>query len=259
MADVQDLNTRYPGFYHQPVADYLPGLAPFDYSAWFDDGHHPNIQKIESREIIILRSKLAVAESRIEELQKDTAEAKNVINYLLKLNAGASLHKAYPYASVACNSLQYAQYPRSAGNFKDILSPIIAVLQGIIHVGPLEQGLIARSASPASLLDLFDEGPRSEDEAKGVEESSEASSTLFDYPKVTEPVGASRTKITKDYVERTDALEPDLMIFEADTSSTAPLVTRFCNARTEPESRQDGLVKSNSQVFTPFVYSHEAN
>ncbi|KAI4235739.1 MAG: hypothetical protein LQ349_002954, partial [Xanthoria aureola] len=175
MEDVQDLNTQYPGFYHQPVTDYLPGLAPFDYSAWFDHGHHPSIQKIESREMIVLRSKLAVAESRIKELQKDTAEAKNVINYLLKLNAGASLHEASPYASVACNALQYTHDPRSAGNVKDILSPIIAVLQGIVHAGPLDQGLIAQSASPASLLDLFDEGPRSEDEAKGVEDSSEAS------------------------------------------------------------------------------------
>ncbi|KAI4222834.1 MAG: hypothetical protein L6R36_005866 [Xanthoria steineri] len=251
MEDVQDLNT---GFYHQPVADYLPGLAPFDYSAWFDHDHHPNIQKIESRETIVLRSKLAIAESRVKELQKDKAEAKSVINYLLKLNAGASLQKASSYGFVACTSPQYSHDPRSAENVKDILSPVIAVLQGIIHAGPLDQGLIAQPTSPASLLDLFDEGPRSEDEAKGVEESSEASSTLFDCPKVTESVGASRTKITKDYVERTDALEPDLMIFEPDTSSTAPLVTRFCNARTEPGSRQDGSVKSSSTQSTKNPY-----
>ncbi|KAI4262158.1 MAG: hypothetical protein L6R42_002660 [Xanthoria sp. 1 TBL-2021] len=257
MDGIQGLNARYPGFSPKPAAGYLPGIAPFDYSGWFDQGHNGNSQNTESKEMIVLRSKLALAESRVEELRKDKAEAKNVIDYLLKLNAGAGFHKESPYTPVPCVVPQYTHNSRSAGDVNDILNPIIALLHDIVRAGPLDRNPRTQSAPRPSLgsgnlLDLLDEGPRSEDEAKGVENSSKPSSTLLECPKVTKPAGASLAKIAKDYVEQTDVLETDLMIFETDTSFTAPLVTRFRNARTEPESYQESSVRSPYQVFTPF-------
>lgn len=256
MDGIQGINAQYPGFSHESVPGYLPGIAPFDYSGWFDHGHNRNSQNTESKEMIVLRSKLALAESRVEELRKDKAEAKNVISYLLKLNAGAGFHNERPYASVPCVVPQYTHNSCSTGDAKDIFNPIIALLHEVVRTGPLDRNLRTQSAprptlGSGNLLDLLDEGPRSEDEAKGVEDSSKPSSTLLECPKVTEPAEASQ-KIAKDYVEQTDALETDLMIFETDTSFTAPLVTRFRNARTEPESHQQSSVRSPSQVFTPF-------
>lgn len=49
-------------------------------------------QSSEPNEIINLGSKLAVAESRVNELQKEKAVAKIVIDYLFKLSAGASFY-----------------------------------------------------------------------------------------------------------------------------------------------------------------------
>ncbi|KAL8758242.1 MAG: hypothetical protein Q9199_001652 [Rusavskia elegans] len=248
MDEIQGLNAQYPGFSPKLAAGYLPAIAPFDYSGWFDHGHNWNSQNAESKEMIVLRSKLALAESCVEELRKDKAEAKNVIDYLLKLNAGAGFHKESPYAPVPCVVPQYTHNSRSAGDVNDILNPIIALLHDIVRAGPLDRNPRTLSAprptlGSGNLLDLLDEEPRSEDEAKGVKDSSKPSSTPLECPKVTEPAGASQAKIGKDYVEQTDAPETDLMIFETGTSFTAPLVTRFGNARTKPGFQEDSSVK----------------
>ncbi|KAL8653053.1 MAG: hypothetical protein Q9226_004003 [Calogaya cf. arnoldii] len=252
MDAIQGLDARYPGSSYEPGVGYLPGIAAFDYSKWVDHGYKANSKDTDSTELAVLRSKLAVAESRVEELRKDKDKAQNVIDYLLKQNAGVGFHGQSPCTPVLPGLPQYAQSSRAAGDVKAILSPIINLLHEIIRVdhsgrSPFAQSLACPCLGPANLLDNLDEGPRSGDKAKGPDDSSGHSSMLLGSPEFAKSMEASPAESAKDLAEQSDAREADLMFFEADASCTAPLVTRFRNVRNDSGSHQNSSEKTPSQ------------
>ncbi|KAL8856611.1 MAG: hypothetical protein Q9178_006766 [Gyalolechia marmorata] len=153
-------------------------------------------QPSDSTEITILRSNLAVAESRMVEMQKDIAEAKTVIDYLLKLNAGAASHN---YSLGPSGLPQYTS--NTVEEAKSILTPIISLMQDIVRAGlPNRERLMhfepRTGLKSGNLIDLLNEEPR---------------------PAV---------QVAKDSWG-----QPDLMSFESNTLLPTPLVTRFRNVR----------------------------
>ncbi|KAL8851839.1 MAG: hypothetical protein Q9221_003265 [Calogaya cf. arnoldii] len=252
MDAIQSLDAKYPGFSHEPGAGYMAGIAAFDYSKWVHHAHKTNSQNTDSTELAVLRSKLAVAESRVEELRKDKAKAQDVIDYLLKLNAGVGLHGESLCTSVPRGLPQYTQISRAAEDVKAILGPVINLLHEIIRtdhsfLSPFAQSLARPSLGGANLLDMLDEGPSFGDKAKGPDDFSGHSSTLFGSPKFAKSMEAPPAECAEDLAEQSDAREADLMFFEADASCTAPLVTRFCNVRNESGSHKNSLVKTSPQ------------
>ncbi|KAL8905576.1 MAG: hypothetical protein Q9171_006610 [Xanthocarpia ochracea] len=159
-------------------------------------GYKLHAQPSESMENTILRTRLAVAESRLVEMQKDIAEAKTVINYLLNLNPGANSHN---YSLKPSGLPQYT--PSIVEEAKGILTPIIGLLQDIVRAGLFSREQLIHSEARSSLrsgnlIDLLNEEPRPE------------------------------VQVAKDLWG-----QPDLMSFESNTLLPVPLVTRFRNVR----------------------------
>ncbi|KAL8915810.1 MAG: hypothetical protein Q9172_006645 [Xanthocarpia lactea] len=189
-------NVYYPGFSQEPFPDHTPGNTAFKYSGRMYPSYNFHGQPSDSTEITILRSNLALAESRIVEMQKDIAEAKTVIDYLLKLNAGADSHNY---------RLRPSGLPQDTSSAvqdaKGILTPIIGLLQDVVGAGLFSREQLIHSASRSSLksgnlIDLLNEEPRPE------------------------------VQVAKDSWG-----QPDLMSFESNTLLPASLVTRFRNVR----------------------------
>ncbi|KAL8878970.1 MAG: hypothetical protein Q9198_003329, partial [Flavoplaca austrocitrina] len=133
-------------------------MAAFDYSRWVGPGQNPSGHNLEPNEVLDLRSKLAVAESRVDELQKEKAVAKNVIDYLLKQSGGASFYEGSPYTP------QHANYSRAAEDVKEILNPIIGLLHDIVRVAPVRQNSFTQSVphtdfESGTLVDLLSDEP----------------------------------------------------------------------------------------------------
>ncbi|KAL8896242.1 MAG: hypothetical protein Q9192_003198 [Flavoplaca navasiana] len=247
------LSTHYPCFSHESHAGYLPEMAAFDYSGWIGPGQNPSGQNLESKEVLDLRSKLAVAESRVDELQKENAVAKNVIDYLLKQSGSASLYEGSLYTP------QHANYSRAAEDVKEILNPIIGLLHDIVRAAPLCQNSFTQSVphtdfGSGTLVDLLSDASEPGDAGKGVRDIPKPSSTPLELAKAAEPAEISPSGAAETpYAKQTDAPEANLMFLENDASFAAPLVTRFRNARGEGEAHKHSSITVSS---TPAVTVH---
>ncbi|KAL8978630.1 MAG: hypothetical protein Q9205_005831 [Flavoplaca limonia] len=250
------LSPHNPCFSRESHAGYLPEMAAFDYSGWIGPGQNPSGQHLESKEVLDLRSKLAVAESRVDELQKEKAVAKNVIDYLLKQSGGASFDEGSFYTP------QHANYSRAAGDVKEILDPIIGLLHDIVRVAPLRQNSFTQSvphtgSGSGTLVDLLSDEPGPGDAGKGVKDFPKSSSTPLDMAKAAEPAEISSSGVAETaQTKQIDAPESNLMFFEKDIAFTAPLVTRFGTRRDERTSRQDTSAKP---PLTSAAHIHDKN
>ncbi|KAL8996886.1 MAG: hypothetical protein Q9169_003697 [Polycauliona sp. 2 TL-2023] len=245
------LSAQYPSFSHASSTSYLPEMAAFDYSGWFGHGHKPISQDFPLMEMITLRSKLAVAESRVDELQKEKAVAKNVIDYLLKRNAGAGNHTGPPCTPGPGGSPQFTHTTRVAQDVKDILDPVIGLLHQMVRAGSFERMPPAPSApsqalGSGKLLDLLDEGPVSDDNVTGAKDSLQVNRMHWTCSEATKPTKVCLEKSETGCVGQADARENDLMFFEKDTSLIDPLVVRFRNGCGERESGQGSFVQPHS-------------
>ncbi|KAL9037466.1 MAG: hypothetical protein Q9180_003700 [Flavoplaca navasiana] len=256
---VHGLSPHYPYFSHESNAGYIPEMAAFDYSGWIGPGQNPSNQNLAHNDIIDLRSKLAVAETRVDELLKERAVAKNVIDCLLKQSGGASSFEGSPYTP------QHANYSRAAEDVKEILNPIIGLLRDIVRVAPLRQDSVTQSVPPTdfgsgTLVDLLSDEPERGDAGKGLRDFPKPSSTPLELAQAAEPAVISPSGATETpQAKQTDAPESNLMFFEKDIAFTAPLVTRFGTRRDERKSRQDTSVKPPLTVLAPFQCCHEAS
>ncbi|KAL9627211.1 MAG: hypothetical protein Q9204_006731 [Flavoplaca sp. TL-2023a] len=253
------LSTHYPCFSHESHAGYLPEMAAFDYSGWIGPGQNPSRQDLEAKEVLDLRSKLAIAESRIDELQKEKAVTKNVIDYLLKQSGSANLYEGSPYTP------QHANYSRAAEEVKGILNPIIGLLHDIVRAAPLHQNSVTQSVPHAdfgsgTLIDLLSDESEPGDSGKGPSDFRKPSSTPLDLAQATKPPEISPSGATgKAQAKQAHAPESNLMFSEKNITFTAPLVTRFGTRRDERTSRQDTSVNPPLNVFAPFQCCHEAS
>ncbi|KAL8671443.1 MAG: hypothetical protein Q9168_004049 [Polycauliona sp. 1 TL-2023] len=238
MDGTQGLDAHYPSFPHDQKTGCVPGIPAFDYSGWFGHGHRPNIQDPPSKEITTLYSKLAIAECRIDELQKDKAMANKMIDYLMKLNARAGNHMKRQCTPVPSVSPQYAPNTRVAQDVKDILDPVIGLLHQILRAGSFDRKPFApstphKSFPSVNLLDVLDGALESKGDVKGAEVSANIPNTHWECPKVTPIAEVSQEEVTSDYREKIHAAKTDLMSFEENTPLEAPLVARFRNGRGE--------------------------
>ena len=206
---MESYNVYYPGSPHESAPGYLPGKAAFNYSEWMHLGHTLHSQSPESAEITQLRTRLAMAESRLVEMQEDVTEAKTVIDYLLKLNA--------------CNySLGHNGLPQHTSSAveeaKGILTPIIGLLQDIVRAGlssreQLFHSEIRPTLKSGNLIDLPNEEPRPE-------------------------------QVAKDSWG-----QPDLISFDSNTLLPAPLVARFRNVRHRSADAKGNFAEHPPEVF----------
>ena len=203
----------YLGVSPEPFSNHTPGKTAFNYSRRMCPSYNLHRQPSDSTEITILRSNLALAESRIVEMQKDIAEAKTVINYLLKLNAGADSH------NYRLKPSGLPQHTSSAvQDVKGILTPIIGLLQDVVGAGLFSREQLIQSGTHSSLksgnlIDLLNLEPRPE-------------------------------QLAKD-----SSGQPDLMSFESDTLLPAPLVTRFRNVRDWSGDAKGNFAGHSPEVF----------
>ena len=252
------LSPHYPCFSHESHAGYLPEIAAFDYSGWVGPGQNQSDQNLEPNEVLNLRSKLAVAESRVDELQKEKAVTKNVIDYLLKQSGGASLYEGSPYTP------QHANSSRAAEDVKEILNPIIGLLHDIVHLVPLRQNSVTQSVphtdfGSGPLIDLLSDEPEPGDAGKGPREIPKPSSKPLELAQATEPAEISPSGATETQAKQANAPESNPIFFEKNVTFTAPLVTRFGTRREERTSRQDTSMEPPLTVFAPFQSCHEAS
>ncbi|KAL8780920.1 MAG: hypothetical protein Q9213_006231 [Squamulea squamosa] len=250
-------STQYPNFTLGSVPGYLPGNVAFDYSGWLDHTRKQDGQPSESAEISILRSKLAIAENRVAELQKDKAEAKVVIDHLIKTQPCAS-------GGVCCNSghgcsPSSKHIPSGAEETRNLLMPVIGLLHDIVRAGILERKQLVHSnpcpsMESGNLLDFLDEEPLSEDRAMPAAIFSDSPAALQGSSKLIEAAKNSQGKVARDRAEQNDVQQQDLISFDMDCLAPTPLVTRFRNARA-----QSGSHKDSSAEYDPKSSDDEAD
>ncbi|KAL8767260.1 MAG: hypothetical protein Q9209_006186 [Squamulea sp. 1 TL-2023] len=187
-------------------------------------------------------------ENRVAELQNDKAEAKIVIEHLIKMQSCAN-------GGICCNpghgcSLHSKHTPSGAEETRNLLMPVIGLLHDIVRAGILERQQFVHSdpcpsIESGNLLDFLDEEPLPEVRAMPAAIFPDHPAALQGSSKLAQAAEKPQDKLAGDQMEQTDAQQQDLMSFEMDSLAPAPLVTRFRNAQAQSGSRKDNSMEDN--------------
>ncbi|KAL8731526.1 MAG: hypothetical protein Q9166_003372 [cf. Caloplaca sp. 2 TL-2023] len=246
MDGLQSYNAQFPLGNSAP--GHLPGNAALDYPGWVHQACKPAGHNSEAFEISILRSKLAAADCRLVELQKDKEAAQTVNDLILRSVTRAGLNRSSTCSCLAVDLPYFADAVRTGRDIQDILMAILGVMRETSNVGRTEHNRsldagLRTNATNGNLLDLDDEQPSSKALVHG-------EGGLLDHLGAASEAdrNVNQTEITRE-TGTTDSSEQaeDLLTFKADDLLPIPYLTRFESPRNQASTTSDKTLQRYSE------------
>ncbi|KAL9008876.1 MAG: hypothetical protein Q9173_006041 [Seirophora scorigena] len=234
------------GSFHAQLGSYPADLSAGAHTQSYPThaGYHSNNQQrhylsaaqgLGSVESSSLKSQLAALQSQLAERDKDAAEARTVIGYLLKLNAHSATGGTTLFPHEPGQKEPVTPSVLLVGEVKESLAVIIDLLRDKLNttIDDEKHPPVAYRCSEnacGDLLDLSDDGPAPNPPV--VERKSSAlQGPLTRSAALPEP----RPGIfeVQDAIENTDPISGEVPNLESDTLPLPPYVTRFGRPRTQ--------------------------